>query len=149
MKHFQPKPDDRASLLALIAALDASPVALHREPLDGRNKSDGGEPPPYAIFGTSGHIYADGAGYLLYVSTGESARRWNNIKHGLAFCRVTQDGDDEGCLYLDRLPVPHEAVAIRDALGIRKRRSLSDEARSQLEAARNAANRASGGPRSI
>ena len=39
----------------------------------------------------------------------------------LAFCRVTQDGDDEGCLHLDRLPTAAEAELIREAVGIRKR----------------------------
>jgi hypothetical protein len=131
MKYFQPQRDDRASLLALVAALDASPKALHREPLDNRNKDDG-EAPPYAIHGKSGHIYADLTGYLMYVMTGESARRWNNIKGRLAFCRVTQDGDDEGCLRLDRLPAPHEAAAIRDAIGIKRKRHLSPEARASL-----------------
>jgi hypothetical protein len=107
MRHFQPERDHRASLQALLVAIDGSPRALHREPLDGRNKSDGGEPPPYAIFGKSGHGYADGDGFLLYVMTGESPRRWGFVKKRLAsFCRPSQDGDDEGCLRLDRLPSP-------------------------------------------
>jgi hypothetical protein len=124
--------DERASLSALIAALDASPRALHREPLDGRNKSDGDEPPPYTISGKSGCIYADGDGFLLYVTTGESPRRWNNVKKRLPFCKVT-----------------HEADAIRDAIGIRRRRTMTAGSLLQLEAARNAANRASGDAMSI
>ena len=67
------------------------------------------------------------------------------MKKRLAFCRLTQDGDDEGCLHLDRLPTAAEAEAIRDDLGIRKRRHLSDEelARltSTLERARASVNR--------
>jgi hypothetical protein len=77
---------------------------------------------------------------LLYVTTDEpnerepSSRPWSGAKSKLSFCRVTQDGDWEGCLYLDRLPAPHEAAAIRETLGIRKRRTITDEARAQLEA---------------
>src|SRR6516164_7370696 len=58
----------------------------------------------------------------------------------LAFCRIMQDGDDEGCLHLDRLPTPAEAVLIREALSIRKRRALTEGGRAQLDAARRAAN---------
>ena len=75
----------------LLKALDASPLALRRDACGD-----------YRINGKTGHIYADGDGYLLCVMTDESVRRWNNIKRNLAFCRLTQDGDDEGCLHLDR-----------------------------------------------
>ena len=81
----------------------------------------------WGIHGKLGHIYADGAGYLLCVSTEESPRRWTYVKRRLGFCIVTQDGDDEGCLRLDRLPAPHEADAIREAIGIRKRRQTTSE----------------------
>jgi len=57
-----------------------------------------------------------------------------------AFCRIMQDGDDEGGLHLDRLPTPAEAVLIREALGIRKRCALTEDSRAQLDAARRAAN---------
>jgi hypothetical protein len=79
-----------------------------------------------------GHVYVDGDGYLIAVSTGESARRWGNVKRSLPFCKVKQDGDDEGCLRLDRPPAPHEAIAIRDAIGIRKRRHVAEETRAAL-----------------
>jgi len=123
---------DRDHLATLLTALDASPRALRREPLDARNK-DRTEATDYAIFGTSGHVYADGDGFMLYVRTGDahhdgSPRRWGFIKKRLAFCHLTQDGDDEGCLRLDRLPTPIEAERVREAIGIRKRRHLSPEA---------------------
>jgi hypothetical protein len=38
------------------------------------------------------------------------------------------------------LPTPAEAVLIREALGIRKRRALTEDGRAQLDAARRAAN---------
>jgi hypothetical protein len=89
----------------------------------------------YAIRGKFGHIYPDGDGYLLCVHTNESARRWSGIKAKLTpFCRLTQDGDDEGALHLDHLPTPAEAELIRDALGIRKRRELTPEALAKARA---------------
>jgi len=42
-------------------------------------------------------------------------------KGKLAFCRATQDGDDERRLRLDHLPTPAEADLIRDALRIKRR----------------------------
>lgn len=133
--------DARAALLALIAALDASPRALQRDLVRGEGRAG-----DWATYGKLGHIYPDGSGYLLCVESGESARRWTNVKHRLAgFCCVTQDGDDEGCLRLDRLPTPNEAALIREAIGVRKRRHLSDEAkakaRSAVERARDCINR--------
>jgi hypothetical protein len=90
------------------------------------------------------NIYADGTGFLLCVNAKDeryqSLRRWTNIKRRLAFCRITQDGDEEGCLHLDQLPTPADAVLIREALGIRKRRTLTEDGRAQLAVARRAAN---------
>jgi hypothetical protein len=51
---------------------------------------------------------------------------------------VTQDGEDEGLLRLDRPPLSTEAEAIRDLIGIRKRRHMTAEAMSLLERAREA-----------
>jgi hypothetical protein len=113
---------------SLLDALDASPVALRRDQCGD-----------WAIAGKLGHVYQDSDGYLLCVTTDESPRRWTNVKQRLAFCHVSQDGDDEGCLRLDRLPAPHEAEVIREALGIRKRRHLCPDA---LAKARSAAERA-------
>jgi hypothetical protein len=133
---------DRAHLDTFLTAIDASPTALERPNCRGWV----GE---YQITGKLGHVLADGAGYFLYATTPErdrrdrdgkirtygSPRRWNNIKHRLNFCRVVQDGDDEGCFQLDRLPTKAEAGAIRDCLGIRKRRHLSPEALAQARSA--------------
>ena len=132
MQYFEPERGDRASLLALVAALDASPRALCRDACGD-----------WQISGKQGCIYADGNGWLIVVMTGESARRWTNVKQRLhPFCRITQDCDDEGALHLDRLPKPGEADLIREAIGIRRKRSMSPEAlqqaRSALEQARAA-----------
>jgi hypothetical protein len=122
LQYREPHHDDRASFLALLAALDASPRSLCRD-LCG----------DWQISGKSGQIYPDGNGYLLVVATDESARRWTNVKQRLhPFCRISQDGDAEGALHLGRLPAPHEAAIIREATGIRKKRTISDEARATL-----------------
>jgi len=97
----------------------------------------------WEIGGKQGHVYADGDGWLIVVATAESPRRWTNVKHRLRpFCRITQDGDDEGCLHLDRLPAQHQADLIREAIGVRRKRSMSpaalQQARSALERARAA-----------
>jgi hypothetical protein len=118
------------NLETLLDALGASQVTLTRDVhLDFGNVGD------YALRGKFGHIYPDGSGWLLCVDTGESARRWSAIKAKLTtFCRLSQDGDDEGCLHLDHLPTLDEAELIRDALGIRRRRNLSQEAKAKATA---------------
>jgi hypothetical protein len=45
---------------------------------------------------------------------------------------VTQDGDDEGFLKLVRLPTDAEAEIIRDKLGIRKKREVSEFEKERL-----------------
>jgi hypothetical protein len=130
--------DDRVRLQAMLTALDASSVALQRDQHRGEGRKG-----DHGIHGKLGHIYA-GTGFLLCVNAkderDQSPRRWTNIKRRLAFCRITQDGDEEGCLHLDQLPTPAEAVLIREALGIRKRRTLTEDGRAQLAVARRAAN---------
>jgi hypothetical protein len=131
--------NDQTRLEALVAAIDASPRALRRDQCGD-----------YMIAGKLGHIFADGQGFLLYVSTRESPRRWTMVKRRLPFCHLNQDGDAEGCLRLDRLPRPEEAESIREALAIRKRRDVSPEmlaaARISLEFARSLDKTAPAGP---
>jgi hypothetical protein len=112
---------DHNHLETMLTALDASETCFERPHCRGFTGD-------WQITGKLGHVLADGDGFLLYVSTEESPRRWTNVKERLtSFCTLTQDGDDEGCLHLDRLPTPDEAAIIREALGIRKRRHLSPE----------------------
>jgi hypothetical protein len=133
---MQPQSNNRERLLIFLAALDASPVALRRD-----LHRDEGHKGDYSIQGKCGHIYIDGKGFLLCVTAKDerdkSPRRWTSIKRRLEFCRITQDGDDEGCLHLDQLPTPVQAGLIRQALGIRKRRTLTEDSRAQLDAARS------------
>jgi hypothetical protein len=111
-----PPAKQRPQLTELRAAIDARASSLRRD-----------EYGDWAIFGKLGHIYAAPEGFHLMISTGESARRWVHVKTRLAFCRLTQDGDDEGCVILDRLPVKSEAGIIRKALGIPKAQHLTAE----------------------
>jgi hypothetical protein len=55
-----------------------------------------------------------------------SARGWESAKKRLGFGKVTQDGDCEGSIVLDRWPSKAEAAEIRDILGIPKRVELSE-----------------------
>jgi len=128
--------NDRDHLDSFLSAIDASPTALERPVRRGWIGD-------YQITGKRGHVLAAQPGYLLYANTPErdephpdrqdrklcygSTRKWTNIKAQLAFAKLTQDGDDEGCFYLDRLPTQAEASRIRKALGIRRRRHLSPE----------------------
>jgi hypothetical protein len=50
----------------------------------------------------------------------------------MAFAELAQDGDDEGFLFLTRLPTPDEAAILRDKLGMAKRREISGEERRRL-----------------
>jgi hypothetical protein len=70
----------------------------------------------------------DGKSWVLFVAC-RSARHWS-AKEDLSFCRLTQDGEDEGCLRLQQLPTAAQAIAIRDVLGIRKR---ADRGAEELE----------------
>ena len=72
-------------------------------------------------------------GFQIIIAGDISTRRWwGAAKRGLAFAKVAQDGDDEGCLILDRLPTEEEAEPIRHYLGISKKRELSPEERERL-----------------
>jgi hypothetical protein len=85
----------------------------------------------WTIQGKAGYIYAHPEGFYLYCSPG-SSRGWTYAKRALFFCEVTQDGDDEGFLKLRRLPTDAEAEIIRDKLGIRKKREVSEFEKERL-----------------
>ncbi len=107
---------ERAQLETLLNDLDATPRALRRDACGD-----------WIIKGKHGCIFADGKGFRIVAGTDESSRRWTNVKRRLSFCRITQDGDDEGCLHLDRRPTDAEAEAIRDAIHIKRKRHYSPE----------------------
>lgn len=115
---------DRKQQERLLAALNASSGALRRD-----------ECGAWAINGTDGviHTYGDNATWLLCARC-RSPQHWTWTVKGLPFCTVTQAGDDEGCLRLHALPTPSQAEAIRGALGIRKRREVSEAELARLKA---------------
>jgi hypothetical protein len=105
---------DRATQRALLVALGASRRTLRRD-----------ECGVWRIGGCRGHIYTWGpsGGWLLFCNAG-TARKWSAIKRQLSFCSVTQDCDVEGCLRLFELPTSEQAVQIRKALGLRRKRTV-------------------------
>ena len=120
----------RPALLKLVEALGCRDAALRRD-----------ECGDWRINGKHGHIYAVPGipwggmmeGFQLYFRGASefeeaiSSQAWTWAKKALAFCRVTQDGDVEGMLFLDRLPTPEEAEIIRDKLRIPKRAEFGEE----------------------
>jgi hypothetical protein len=106
--------DDRDRLAGLLDALDASASALRRD-----------ECGDWMLRGSRGHIQGPPEAFYLCLVC-HSPLAWTWAKKRLAFCRITQNGDDEGILRLDRLPSPEEATEIRDLLGIRKRYSEAE-----------------------
>jgi hypothetical protein len=113
---------DRDQQKDLLAALGAWDRALRRE-----------ECGAWRINGSHGHIYTwgDGKSWVLHVGC-RSARHWTATKKGLDFCEVTLDCDEEGCMRQHELPTAEQAVAIREALGIRKRRELGADEMERL-----------------
>jgi hypothetical protein len=111
---------DRNQQKALLVALGAWDRALRRD-----------ECGAWRIKGNHGHIYTwgDCKSWVLYVAC-RSGQHWTWTKKRLSFCEVTQDCDEEGCVRLHELPTAEQAVAIREALGIRKRMEIGAE---QLE----------------
>jgi hypothetical protein len=115
------------TFLCFFHGLDASETTLQLDVVRSEGRTG-----DWAVYGKHGHVYPDSAGYLIHAHA--TPRRWGSIKKSLAFCRLTQDGDDEGCFRLGRLPTGAESEAIRDALGVRKRRHLSEETKERARA---------------
>ena len=89
---------DRDQLKDLRSALGTWDRALQRDDCNA-----------WVIIGKRGsiHTWGDGKTWVLSVSC-HSARHWTATKARLAFCKVTQDGEDEGCLRLSHLPTPKQ-----------------------------------------
>jgi hypothetical protein len=117
------KDADKAQQLKLLVALGARECALRLDECEC-----------WRIGGNRGHIYTwgDDQSWVMYCRC-RSSKAWAFAKRRLAgYAKVTQDGDDEGCLRLDRLPTADEAATIRDLLGIPKRVAISDSQRELL-----------------
>jgi hypothetical protein len=103
---------DRAHLETFLTAIDASPTALERPVCRGWVGD-------YQVTGKHGHVLADGAGFLLYVGTNGSVRRWTNVNRQLSFCRLTGSHrmvTTKAACISTRLPTENEAAAIRNCL---------------------------------
>jgi hypothetical protein len=59
---------------------------------------------------------------------------WLNTKREMAFVKVMQDGDIDGCVLMGGPPTKAEAKVIRSRRTIPKRGTLSDEHRARLAA---------------
>ncbi len=105
------KDADRDRQRELLKALSASDLALRLD-----------ECGAWRINGRSGHIFTDADGGWVMSVICSTARTWTSVKNRLAFCEVTQDGDDEGCLRLRELPTAERAATVRSIVGIPKRR---------------------------
>ncbi len=117
-----PPERQRAALISFAKALGSRDSALRRD-----------ECGDWRIEGSHGHVYAIGGlvgakpprrGYQMFVMDW-TARGWKAARDALPGV-VCNDGDDEGAIFLDRLPTATEALAIRKWLGIAKRRVLTD-----------------------
>jgi hypothetical protein len=138
MADIYPPAVQRPALLKLAEALGCRDNALRRD-----------ECGDWAIFGRHGHIYAipgtldrpKTPGFQIFVlsenmRTGAVDRwtkqGWTYAKQALGFAGLTNDGGLEGAFFIDRLPTPAEADAIRRYVGIAKKREVSDEERARL-----------------
>jgi hypothetical protein len=123
MADLYPSVRQRPALIAFAEALGSASTTLRR--------NDNGD---WRIKGRLGFIYAipgtlDEPGrerFLLYCER-ETKQAWTWAKKFLSICTVTQDGDTEGVLFLDRLPTPAEAETIRDVIGVAKRPVYDEE----------------------
>jgi hypothetical protein len=126
----------RPALVKLVEALGCRDAALRRDEC-GDWRINGKYGYIYAVPGipwggmekTEGfQIYFRGAAEFEEPST---SRGWTFAKEAMPFAKVTQDGDMEGLLFLDRLPTAAEAEIIRDKLWIAKKAEYSEEVMAQ------------------
>jgi hypothetical protein len=113
----QEEQTDKIDLTRFLESIDAAPFQLRLD-----------ECRSWSIQGKRGHVYhCNGVFSLPLVCHNKWA--WTAAKKLMAFCRVAQDGDEEGVFSLARLPVPEEAETIRNVFRIRRKTWLSDEER--------------------
>jgi hypothetical protein len=130
-----PPERQREALLSLQSAIGTAPRALRRDGC-GDPRIEGKHGHVYAVCGLAG-AKPPKAGFQMFVLDW-TARGWKAAKDVLPGV-VCNDGDDEGAMFLDRLPTPTEAGAIRKWLGLPKRVEYSEP---ELERRRKAMARA-------
>ena len=59
--------------------------------------------------GIAGHHNLTAPGGFMINVMGRTARGWNRARAALSFAKLTNDGDDEGAIFLDRIPSKSEA----------------------------------------
>jgi hypothetical protein len=127
-----PPAKQRPALLDFAKALGSRDGALRRDACGD-----------WRIEGRRGHIYAvpgsldrpHTPGFQIFV-VGWTARGWNLAREAFKpFAALTNDGDDEGALFLDRLPTEQEAEIIRHYVGVAKKAEYSEEVLAQKRAA--------------
>jgi hypothetical protein len=112
----------------LAATIGSRNAALRRDEC-GEWRIEGRRGWVYAVFGTLDR--RDRPGFQIYCAPA-SARAWASAKKAMAFAELALDGDDEGLLFLARMPTPEEAAILRDKLGIAKKREISEAERKRL-----------------
>jgi hypothetical protein len=128
MSDLFPPTKQRPALLAFAEALDSRPAALRRDECND-----------WRISGREGcSIYAVPEGFQLQFDSRYGVNDWDGegphvqdyakAKRSLAFCNLRQDGTGGGIFTLDRLPNEAEASAIRETLGIFRKKQYSEEA---------------------
>jgi hypothetical protein len=123
----------RHRLTELAAGLNCSYAALRRDEY-GDWRINGKYGHVYAVPGMTVHGLPPGEGFQFYCQCA-SKQAWTWAKKAMFFAVVTQDSDEEGMLFLNRMPLTDEADIIRSYLGIRKRTEYSDEVLAQKRAA--------------
>jgi hypothetical protein len=110
---------DKAQLERLRIALNAAQTSLRLD-----------ECRLWTLKGSRGYASTWGDGKTWHLITGVHSRRaWTALKHRLAFCELTQDGDSGGCFRLHQLPSSEQAEIIRDAIGLRRPGPITNRAR--------------------
>jgi hypothetical protein len=117
-----PPTKQRPALLEFVQAIGARGGDVRRD-----------ECGDWRLNGKHGFVYAVPEGFQIFFSG--TARSWPYAKKAMNFARVSQDGDEEGFLLLDRLPTEKEGAIIRDKSGIRKKREPGEEELARLRAA--------------
>ena len=112
-KSREHRTEDRQALENLRVALNVSHTALRQDDCGA-----------WTLQGKAGRVHTMGpvaaeSGYLL-TAYSKTPSQWAVDKRHLSFCRVTQNGDDHGSLYLSNLPDFKQATIIRRTFGLRK-----------------------------
>lgn len=79
------------------------------------------------IYGTKGKLFVGEPFWFIYIYD-----NWVRTKKKLNFMIVSQDGDSEGILKLDRLPTSGESTIIRKTGGFTKKREISEDTKKRL-----------------